>query len=658
MRRSTAHRWGRRAVAAALTGWLSHAAFAAGEPPPVEAFAELPPIAQIDLSPDGRRAVMLRALQGRYQVVVLDFADGNSRLLMASDPEQFLFNWCRWANPERIVCSIRSYGTLRAGQMPGQFRRYRDGRTVFTRLLAIDADGSDQLQLVPEAVTRPGQELAWNARDQDTVLSWLSDAPDEILIQLAREDRIHPTPYRLDIYDNRLQRVRRHHGTVARWYADRAGNLRFGAGYRDLVPVGFAVRDNDLVEVDVSGAAGIRPPYLAGYAPEGGAYVFANQGRDTRGLYRMNPATGEVLETLLADPAYDADGTLVTGPGDGRALVLYHTRDKPTATWFDDALARRVTAIRDAVPGKPTRARLMAADHALERLVVRTDGNGTRPGYFYYDHGARNLIRLAEGYAGLPGLIEPRHVTIPSRDGTPIPAYLTLPADRAPEKLPTVVLPHGGPWSRDTGRPHYWEQFLASRGYAVLQPNFRGSSGYGDRYLAAGFEQWGLAMQDDLVDALDWSIRENVTDPERVCFLGGSYGGYAALVAAYQIPDRLRCAVSFAGVSDLDGVAERWRNFRFGELSVARIQDGEARRTNSPLHNVDRIGVPLLLVHGDVDRSAMIEQSRDLADALQAAGKPFRYVEQANGDHFLSLEAHRLEFLTALEAFLGTHLAP
>jgi dipeptidyl aminopeptidase/acylaminoacyl peptidase len=265
-------------------------------------------------------------------------------------------------------------------------------------------------------------------------------------------------------------------------------------------------------------------------------------------------------------------------------------------------------------------------------------------------------MRLAESYPGLPGIVEPRPVTIPARDGTPVPAYLTLPPGGQRKGLPTVILPHGGPWSRDTGAPHYWVQFLVSRGYAVLQPNFRGSSGHGDRYLAAGFEQWGLAMQNDLVDGLDWLVEQGIADPERVCMVGGSYGGYAALVAAYQIPERLRCAVSFAGVSDLDGVVERMRNFRFGELGVARIQEGDARRRSSPIHNVERIGVPLLLVHGDVDRSVLVEQSRSLADALEAAGKPFRYIEQTNGDHYLSLQAHRLEFLEALEGFLQTHL--
>jgi dipeptidyl aminopeptidase/acylaminoacyl peptidase len=628
----------------------------AAGPPPVEAFAELPPIADIHLSPDGSRAVMLRAVQGSYQVVVADFASGDMRMLMASDPEQFLFNWCRWANAERIVCSIRSYGTLRAGRTSAGLRRYQDGRIVFTRLLAINADGSGQVQLVPEAVTRPGERLEWNPPDQDTVLSWLPEEPQNILVQLAREDRVHPTPYRLDIHDNRLRRVRRHHSAVARWFADRSGELRFGAGFRDLEPVGFSVRDNDLEEVDLSAVAGIRPPQLLGFAPNGGAYVLANMGQNTRGLYRMDPATGEVLETLHSDPDFDSDGTLVTASADGRALVLYHARETPAVTWFDAGLAQRVRAARESVPGQPSRARLITADQSLETLILRIDGNGARPRYFLYDHGEQHLMRLAESYPGLPGIVEPRPVTIPARDGTPVPAYLTLPPGGQRKGLPTVILPHGGPWSRDTGAPHYWVQFLVSRGYAVLQPNFRGSSGHGDRYLAAGFEQWGLAMQNDLVDGLDWLVEQGIADPERVCMVGGSYGGYAALVAAYQIPERLRCAVSFAGVSDLDGVVERMRNFRFGELGVARIQEGDARRRSSPIHNVERIGVPLLLVHGDVDRSVLVEQSRSLADALEAAGKPFRYIEQTNGDHYLSLQAHRLEFLEALEGFLQTHL--
>ena len=165
-------------------------------------------------------------------------------------------------------------------------------------------------------------------------------------------------------------------------------------------------------------------------------------------------------------------------------------------------------------------------------------------------------------------------------------------------------------------------------------------------------------MQNDLIDGLDWLIEAGYTDPNRVCIVGGSYGGYAALAASFKIPNRFRCAVSFAGVTDLDDLVERARSFRFGELSAARIQSGDARRANSPMDRVDDIALPLLIVHGVLDRSVTVDQSRRLVEALQAADKPHIYIEQPNGDHFLSVESDRLQFLEALDGFLGEHLAP
>lgn len=630
---------------------------ALGQPPPVGAYAELPPIQQVDLSSDGTRAVMLRAVGDTYQVVVADLDAGTMQLLMAADPEQFLFNWCRWANDERIVCSIRSYETLRAEQLGGyRFRRYLDGRTVFTRLLAVNADGSNQLQLVPRAITRAGEELKWNPPDQDTVVSWLDDDPRHILLQLRRERRDAPTLYRLDIYNNRMSRVRRAHPSVQRWYADRGGNLRLGVGYRDGEPVAFAVRDGDLVERDLSVLGGVAPPRLAGLVPGGSdVYVFANNGRDTRGLYRVDLRSGDVVETLLADPDFDVDGRLLLARGSGRALALNYWRERPALHWFDPALARRFEALRAAIPGHPTRLEILSVDDAVDRIVFSAADRVTPARHYLFDRKAGRLVRLASAYPDIERVYEARLVSYRARDGLDIPAYLTLPGGDPP--YPSVVLPHGGPWSRDSGTFDYWTQFLASRGYAVLQPNFRGSSGYGDRFLSAGFEQWGLAMQDDLVDGLDWLVARGIADADRVCFVGGSYGGYAALVAAFKTPQRIRCAVSFAGVTDLQDLTDRWRLFDLGSLSIARVQEGGARQESSPLQQADRIGVPVLIVHGDVDRSVMIDQSRALVEALEAAGKPFRYVEQANGDHYLSIQSQRVEFLDALQAFLAEHLA-
>jgi dipeptidyl aminopeptidase/acylaminoacyl peptidase len=191
----------------------------------------------------------------------------------------------------------------------------------------------------------------------------------------------------------------------------------------------------------------------------------------------------------------------------------------------------------------------------------------------------------------------------------------------------------------------------------VLKPNYRGSAGFGDEFLVAGYKQWGLKMQDDVIDGLDWMIDQGYTDPERVCLVGASYGGYVVGVSAYKTPERFKCAVSFAGVANLDDLSNRWQSNEFSRVAARRIQSGKLRDQNSPLKNVDKIALPLLIVHGDVDRSVMIEQSREFVAALEKAGKEYTYIEQANGNHHLSLESHRIEFFEVMDEFLQKHLS-
>lgn len=289
------------------------------------------------------------------------------------------------------------------------------------------------------------------------------------------------------------------------------------------------------------------------------------------------------------------------------------------------------------------------------RLLLAAD-----PGEFPYDwcQFANNerVVCRTRSYGQSLDIVDLKSVAYKAGDGTSIPAYLGLPGPAESGPYPTVVLPHGGPLGRDTGEFDPWAQLFLARGYAVLKPAFRGSAGYGDAFMASGFNEWGLAMQDDVIAGLDWMIAEGYADPDKVCIAGGSYGGYVALVAAFKTPEKFRCAVSFAGVTDLDKLEERRRAMVFGRLATPRIQSGELRTANSPLAQVDKIGIPILLVHGDLDRNVMLEHATEFAEALEKNGKAYRYIEQAGGDHHLSRQSHRTEFFEAMDEFLATHL--
>jgi dipeptidyl aminopeptidase/acylaminoacyl peptidase len=240
--------------------------------------------------------------------------------------------------------------------------------------------------------------------------------------------------------------------------------------------------------------------------------------------------------------------------------------------------------------------------------------------------------------------------------------YVTLPKDREPGALPMVVLPHGGPAARDAGRWDYWTQFFANRGWGVLQVNFRGSAGYGEHFLRAGFQRWGLEMQDDITDAVQWAVREGIASPSRICIVGGDYGEYAALMGTVRTPDLYRCAISFAGVSDLRRLVDHARFFDGEEVMTdARIgrwwSDRSRLKDTSPVNHAKEIRTPLLILHGRSDIVVPVVHSRDMADALKEAdARNYRYVELPQGDHWLSREPDRVQVFREMEVFLKSHL--
>lgn len=288
--------------------------------------------------------------------------------------------------------------------------------------------------------------------------------------------------------------------------------------------------------------------------------------------------------------------------------------------------------------------------------------------YFTMDWASGQLGRIADTQPDLEkaSLSTPRRIALRSRDGLRLEGYLTLPPaeeGRAPARpLPAVLLPHGGPAAADSARYDHWTQFLASRGWAVMQLDFRGSTGYGQDFREAGRRRWGLEMQNDLADGLRWLVGQGIADPGRVCIVGASYGGYAALMGAVNDPALYRCVASFAGPTDLRDLLSHAQHFQGYELGAeAEIGtwwgDREKLRSTSPALRAADIRVPVLLIHGANDAVVPVEQSRDMARALaDARHADARYVELPLGDHALSREEDRLRVLTELERFLQRNL--
>ena len=274
------------------------------------------------------------------------------------------------------------------------------------------------------------------------------------------------------------------------------------------------------------------------------------------------------------------------------------------------------------------------------------------------DRRNNKLVPIARRYEKLPPewMAEKQHRVYQARDGLSINAYLTLPiATKKP--FPTIIFPHGGPAAFDGFGFDYWVQFFANRGYAVLQMNFRGSSGYGFDFQAAA-KGWGQEMQTDIEDGTRWLIQQGIADPQRICVVGASYGGYAALMEAARHSSLYQCALSFAGVFDLPYLLDS--NMVYLNSEVIRQQFGANKkilRENSPINLVDDIRIPVLLAHGDGDRVVSVQQSRRMYKAMQRAGKSAIYLELEGGNHYLSDESDRIELFRAMDSYLQRHLA-
>jgi dipeptidyl aminopeptidase/acylaminoacyl peptidase len=349
----------------------------------------------------------------------------------------------------------------------------------------------------------------------------------------------------------------------------------------------------------------------------------------------------------------------------GRLIGASRPADYDNYEFFEPELRARWEATVQAFKGDLVS--LVSASEGFKEGIVLVDGH--KLGYQYelvhFETGKSD--RIGDVYDGIAEPLEVRRIDYPAGDGLRIPAYLTLPRGRAAQKLPLVVLVHGGPAARDTPHFDWWSQALADQGYAVLRPNYRGST-ISDGFVAAGFGEYGRKMQTDLSDGVRYLAKEGIVDPTRVCVVGASYGGYAALAGVTLEAGVYRCAVSVAGLSDLKQFL-RWVNEKHREresieqrywdrfMGVTSPSDPVLRQI-SPIHHVDSIKVPILLIHGKDDTVVPYDQSDDMYEALRHAKKGVEFVQLPNEDHWLSRGETRLQMLQTSVAFLRKNNPP
>ncbi|KAF0244204.1 MAG: dipeptidyl aminopeptidase/acylaminoacyl [Planctomycetota bacterium] len=599
---------------------------------PLETFFGNPTFAQPALSPDGRAIVYLAPLEGVMNAWVRPVSGGEARPLTFDRKRGIPMAW--WAmNGEQVM-----------------FMRDADGDENF-HLFAVPASGGDAVDLTPFDGAKAN------------LIGRHPDFPDEILVAVNDRDRRLFDAWRIDTRTGRRTLEVLNDIGASALNSDQRLCVRLASV---ATPDGGKVlrhRDGqgapwtDLLTFPSEDALGSG---VIGFADDHRtAWVVSSHGAETLELRALD--TGSGRQTVIAsDPEADVEH-VIRHPRTGAIRAVAFDRDR--LAW--KAVDPSVAADYETLPGVNAGDFAVIGQSIEDRtwLVAFEQDRGSAA-YYLWDRAAQRASLL--GYArpeleGLP-LAEMKPVRFPARDGLPLRGYLSVPRDAEPRALPAVLLVHGGPWHRDSWGWQPQVQWLANRGYAVLQVNFRGSPGFGKRFLNAANREWGGRMQDDLTDAVRWLVAQGVADPKRVGIYGGSYGGYAALAGMTFTPELFACGVAICGPSNLISFVKTVPPYWTTMLSMMHHRignpdlDADFLKSRSPLFHIDRLRAPLLVGQGANDPRVVRAESLQMVEALRSAGKEVEYIEFADEGHGFARPENRMTFQRAAEKFLAKHL--
>ncbi len=644
-----------RGLAAAILV-IAPACAALADSLPTQLFAQREKMWGLKLSFDGSHLAMLERRNGDDAVTIFR-RDGNRFRRVSTIPsgsEEDYFR-VRWANEDRILVSsiIRRDGI--GGSKP-----------PLRRLTSMNVDGSDQVVLLAER-----RNVRPRFRD-DGIIHMLPRDPAHVLIRLTDINNENDSSvYEMNIYTSKRRMIEEaaNGQDIFSWYADWDGKVRYAFGQDSRKRSIMLIRraDGDWHPLHKYELFEDGRFYPLGYSVDDNTiFVLSSHITGRASLYRFDLRTGDLAGKIFSHEDVDLD-SLVVSEAKRKAVAVSYTLDKKEYHYLDEDYAALRDEIDAALPG---RSNAIVSTTPDEKLLVVLSSSPVHAGtYYLYDLTNSSLTEIGDRYHGFRSedLSPMRRVTYEARDSLNIPAYLTVPKSNEVRVSgrsvvrpgPAVIMPHGGPRTRDKLGFNLWAQFLANRGYVVLQPNFRGSRGYGECYESLGHGTWGRAMQDDLADGARWLVAEGLADPDRICVAGGSYGGYASLMAVVRDPDVFQCAASINGVTDIrrmlreDGEYDS-RHSEFKRVA-GRLTKGELDLI-SPLDRADEINAPMLLVHGEDDRNVSIRHSRQLANKLERDGKPVTFIPLPGEGHTLFKEESYLEWLSALEQFLAENI--
>jgi acetyl esterase/lipase len=627
------------------------------------AFGARPSVTHASLSPDGRSVAYVAPGKGLESILFTVSLDKDAKpraaLVLTGKPER-LGN-CDWVTNDRLVCLV--YGVVEGSA--GGFQAL----LPFTRTIAVNADGGNFLQLSTRAnpyshgVQLGGGDIVdWLPEKDGAVLMTRHYLPDDHIGTHLGSTKEGLGVDQIDTRTLKTTVVEPPKENVAQYLSDGHGAIRVMAVWgprsagQDTGIIIYYFRApgsqqwQKLGEYNTVDRSGFRPYQVD---------------REKNAVYGVKKKDGRLAiytvaleDSLREELVYASDNVDVTDliriGRRQRVVGVSYVTDVRSTQYFDPDVEKLTAALAKALPDHPA-VRVVDSSTEESKLLIYTSRDDNPGMYYLFDrqsHQLRPLLAAREELDGVK-LAGVTPITYPASDGTSVPGYITYPVGKENTKgLPAIVLPHGGPGARDEWGFNWLAQYFAARGFVVLQPNFRGSSGYGDDwYEKNGFRSWPAAIG-DVLDAGRWLIAQGIADPGKLAVVGWSYGGYAALQSAVTDPGVFKAVVAIAPVTDLNDLVEEWRHFTNHALMENMVGDSATMHAGSPAENADKIKVPVLLFHGALDRNVAIGESRRMADSLQSAGVKHELVTFDDLDHQLDDSNARTEMLRKSEAFL------
>lgn len=645
-------------VCIVLVAWAGPAM---ASPHTVEELFRDPIVRGVALSPDGARiAVAFRAEENAADVIAVLEADqlgkpeAVSQRFSLGEHEKISIEWLSWANPQRLLVGVDLWWN------PPALSTRKERFAINSRIYSVNSDGSNPVVLFADASRR--MRMASNlarivdkpAADPDHVLmpAWTGSSTDL---------------FKVNVLTGTATAIEKGTRNTIGWDAeDGRAVLRYDVNYRGTYVSVFGRADQGQEWSLLTRYGRYKDRFEWSYAGDapgtGKIYVRTYGAADKEGIYEFDIRTRTLGSLIASVPDFDMSDPLVI---DGQYAGASYISDRLAYVFADPLRQKHFDGI-DAYFGRTSNVFVQAIDRAQTRMLLYVSGPKAPGDYYVYDIARKNLSFLMSARPWLEperlATVEPQQLA--TRDGQAIRAYLTWPAG-ARQKLPLVVVPHGGPYSRDQLQFDPMAQALAAQGWLVAQPNFRGSSGYGRAFSEAGYRQWSGLMQNDVTDTVMRLIESGVADPDRVVIFGASYGGYSALAGAVTTPTLYRAAVSLAGVTDLPELMdwhakEDGRNSEVYKELVKRIGDPKADEAAleaaSPARRAAQIQIPVLLIHGRLDGVVPIEQAKLMDKALRKARKQVSLMDVIGEGHDGWSSENEIKAMNAVIAFFEPHM--